>query len=121
MQFLPYGSIERIEKSAIGPLRIRAGSREAQQCAILKYDDFLDIPSIPAHGDDVAGGKRLGAHALSIATGVPEGCARCGSARGAMPTVLRGLRVYAPSALLAPGAPPAPNHPADRIAIVAPR
>jgi hypothetical protein len=82
MPFLPYGSIERMEKSAIISPSDWTKARESQQGAIGKCDDFLDIPPSPAHGDHVAGGKGRSRHAHNIATGVPTPEVEAGRGEG---------------------------------------
>ena len=82
LQFVPYRAIERVEKFAIDPLAVGPRRGEPQQRAVGKSHDFLDIPSVSADRDHVAGGEL---RECSHAEGSRNGCSVPGlrGARGA--------------------------------------
>jgi hypothetical protein len=58
-QFLRYRTIKRVEKSVLDSPAVALPGGETQQRAARISDDFLDIPTVSTHGDDVARGRTL--------------------------------------------------------------
>jgi hypothetical protein len=72
LQFVPHWAIEGVEKSASDPPAVGPGCGETEQRAVGKSHDFLDIPSVAADRDDIAGGEWVLRHEGAMARRVPR-------------------------------------------------